>query len=41
MSHDAEITCISLLPVGWWRERAAPASHRLHDAYGIAIVAAP
>ena len=31
MSHDAEITCISRLPEGWWRERPPSASQRLHD----------
>ena len=41
MSPDAEITCISLLPVGWRRERPPSASQLLHDAHGIAIVAAP
>ena len=37
MSGDAEITCISLLPVGWRWERPPSASQLLHDAHGIAI----
>ena len=41
MSHDAEITCISVLPVGRRRERPPSASQLLRDARGIAVVSAP